>query len=250
MIQRKQTLPITIALLVALSSSVQAQSVPIVPPSANDPIIFNAATPPSTGRPGRRSDAGSRSCGKGESSNVSELKPLLALVPIHTTASSKIVFGKTAAAHPTFWFYIPYRSAFTAVFVLQDQDGNSIYQSNVALPKTAGILSLKLPETVAPLQIGKRYHWFFKLYCRSTSPPVSFVDGWIQREALPANLVQQLKTATLPQQVRLYAANGFWFDALTTAAELRRTHSENSAWAELIKAIELESLVTEVVVTP
>lgn len=161
-----------------------------------------------------------------------------------------MVFGKTAAEYPTFWFYVPQQASATATFVLQDQDGKPIYQSDVALPQTAGILSLTLPATVAPLSTGKRYHWFFKLYCRSISPPDSFVDGWIQRESLTSDLTQQLKTATPPHQVRLYAANGFWFEALTTAAELRRTNSGDTAWAELLKAIGLESVAAEAIATP
>ncbi len=251
MIRLKQA-TLAIAVLLTLSDlQVQAQSVPTVPTGANDPIVFNAATPPSTGQPGRRSDAGSRGCGADESAAAS--KPLLALVPVQKTvqtASSTVVFGKTAAAYPTFWFYVPQRSSLTVTFVLQDQDGKSLYQADVAVPKTAGILSLTLPATVTSLEIGKRYHWFFKLYCRSISPPDSFVDGWIQREALTSDLTQKLKTATLSQQVRLYAANGFWFDALTTAAELRRTNAGDGAWAELLKAIGLETVAAEAIATP
>ncbi len=166
------------------------------------------------------------------------------------TANSTVVLGKTAAAYPTFWFYVPQRSSLTARFVLQDQDGSPLYQSDVALPKTSGILSVKLPSTVAPLAPDQRYHWFFKLYCRSISPPDSFVDGWIQRETLTSDLTQKLKMATLSQRVRLYAANGFWFDALTTAAELRRTNTSDSAWAELLRAIGLESVAAEAIAMP
>lgn len=248
MTQLKQT-ALVIA-LAALSGSFQgqAQAIPALS-NANDPIIFNAPPPPSTGRPGRRADAGSRGCSGDEMSNTSELT-LTALVPTQATASSTVVFGKTAAERPTFWFYVPYRSSSTATFVLQDQDGNPIYQSDVALPETAGILSVTLPATMAPLETGKLYHWFFKLYCRSISPPDSFVDGWIQRESLPSDLIQQLKTATPSQQVKLYASNGFWFEALGTAAELRRASSRDAGWAELLKAIGLESLGNEAIVTP
>ena len=248
MIQLKQTTSLTIALLVALSGGLQAQAVPTTLPNANDPIVFNAATPPSTGRPGRRSDAGSRGCEVQNASSTS--KPLLALVPTQKTASSTLVFGKTAAEYPMLWFYLPFRSSSTAIFVLQDQDGNSVYQAGVALPKTAGILSLKLPSTIAPLQSGKLYHWFLKLYCKPTSPPDSFVDGWIQQESPSPDLAQKLATATPPQRVRLYAAHGFWFDALTTAAELRQTPSADSSWPELLQAIGLETVAAEAIVTP
>jgi hypothetical protein len=252
MIRLKQITQLTIAFLVALSSSCQgqAQSVPTVLPNANGPIVFNATEPPSTGRPGRRSDAGSRGCGVDEPSSTSESKSLLALVPVQKTANTTVVFGKTAAQQPTFWFYVPYRSPARATFVLQNQGGKTVYESDVALSKTPGIMSLTLPATVTPLETGRLYHWFLKLYCRSTSPPNSFVDGWVQREALTPDLTQKLKMATRSQQVRLYAANGFWFDALTAAAELRRTHSSDSAWTELLKAIDLETVATEAIVTP
>lgn len=245
---------LTITLLIAISADTQAQvPTPSVTPNSSpsiDPIVFNAPPPPPTGRPGRRSDAGSRSCGGDEASNPAELQPLMALIPTQDTGTSTLVYGKTAAEHPTFWFYVPYRSGFTATFVLQDQDGNPVYESDVRLPQTAGTMSLTLPETLAPLETGKPYHWFFKLYCRSISPPNSFVDGWVQREPLPSDLTQQLQTATAQQQVRLYAANGFWFEALSTAAELRQANSGDSAWGELLKAVGLENVATEAIVTP
>ena len=250
MIRLQQFTQLTIALLLALSGmSVQAQSMPAVQP-AKDAIVFNAAAPPSTGRPGRRSDAGSRGCGADESSSAAQPTPLLALIPSQKTANATVVFGKTVADHPTLWFYVPYRTASTATFVLQDQDGNSLYQSDVALPKTSGILSLALPTTVRPLETGKLYHWYFKLYCRSSSPPDSFVDGWMQRDSLPSDLAQQLKTATLQQQVRLYATHGFWFDALNTAAASRHSNAADTAWAELLKAIGLETVAAEAIVKP
>lgn len=254
MIRFKLTFLLAFAFLFLLSDNIQGQtqSVPAVIPDTNSPLnpmIYNAPPPPPTGRPGRRSDAGSRGCETGEVSNLSEPTPLLALVPTQETATSEVVFGKTAAAHPTFWFYVPYSSAFTATFVLQDQDGNPIYESDVTLPQTAGIFGLTLPDAT-PLETGKSYHWFFKLYCRSISPPDAFVDGWIQREALPPNLAQQLATATPQQQVQIYAANGFWFEALTAAAELRQTNGEDSAWTDLLTEVGLENVSDEAIVMP
>jgi hypothetical protein len=209
-------------------------------PNLNGPVVFNAATPPSTGQPGRRSDAGSRGCGEGEPANSME-SSLLALVPVVKAGKAAIVYGKTAAAHPTVWFYSPVRPGVTAQFVLQDDSGNSLYQTTVALPKT-GIVAVPLPSTLPPLVTGQRYRWFFKRYCRTASPPESFVDGWIERQAPAPNLSQTLQTASPAQQVRLYAAQGFWFDALTAAAELRHRNPNDRDWAKLLRAIDLESV--------
>ncbi|MDX2230238.1 MAG: DUF928 domain-containing protein [Leptolyngbyaceae cyanobacterium bins.349] len=246
----KRMVPFAIAGLIALSSGSQAQSGSTTPATTNEAIVFNAATPPTTGRPGRRSDAGSRGCGVDESASTAEAKPLLALVPTQKTANATVVFGKTAAERPTFWFYVPYRSPATASFVLQDQGGTTVYEANVSLAQKPGMVGLTLPASIAPLASGKPYQWFFKVYCRPASPPDSFVDGWIQREALTSDLIQKLKTATLLQQVRLYAANGFWFDALLSAAKLRQTNASDLAWAELLKAIALDGVATEDIATP
>jgi hypothetical protein len=66
----------------------------------------------------------------------------------------------------------------------------------------------------------------------------------------PSDLTQQLQTATPSQQARLYAANGFWFEALATAAELRRANLEDSTWVDLLQAIGLETIAAEAIVTP
>jgi Domain of Unknown Function (DUF928) len=227
-----QTAELTIALLITLSTIGQS------------PVM--AEDPPSTGVPGRRSDAGSRGCGDGDL----VAKPLMALVPIQKTATTTVVLGKTAAAHPTFWFYLPHRSPFTAKFVLQDQEGNAIYQSDVDLPTNTNILGVTLPETVAPLATGKQYQWFFKLYCQSVAPPESFVNGWIQREALPSDLTARLNHASPQQQIQLYAKRGFWYESLDMAATLQQQNTANSAWGELLRSIGLEAIAAEAIVTP
>ncbi len=250
--QFKHAAPLTIGLLVALSGSLlgQAQSSPRSLPNISAPIVFNNPTPPDTGQPGRRSDAGSRGCGESASASASDPTSLLALAPIQESQRGMVVFGKTIAEYPTFWFYVAHDPSLTATFVLQDQEGYPIYESNVALPSASGNLSLTLPATVPPLEVGKPYHWFFKLYCESISPPDFFVDGWIQRETLTPELTQQLETASPQQQVRLYAASGYWHDALSTAAELLGANSEASDWAELLRAIGLDTVAAEAIVTP
>jgi hypothetical protein len=224
----------TISLLIA-SMAIALHQPPVV-----------AADPPSTGVPGRRADAGSRGCGDSDS----VAKPLTALVPIQKTANAPVVFAKTAATHPTFWFYLPHRSPFTAKFVLQDQEGNSIYQSDVNLPTNTNLLSVTLPETVAPLATGKQYQWFFKLYCQSVSPPESFVNGWIQRESIPSDLTARLNTASPQQQVQLYAKRGFWHESLDMAASLQQKNTKDTAWGELLRSIGLEEIAAEAIARP
>lgn len=211
----------------------------------NQSLIFAVPPPPSDiGEPGQRYDAGSRGCEDMDKQLTGfKEKRLTALVPVYS--GSDLVLGATTAAHPTFWFYVPYQPSYTAKFVLRDQDGKSVvYQTNVSLPKTPGVVSLSLPSTVAPLEIGKRYHWYFKIYCTAQQPP-GFVDGWIQRKSLNPTLKSQLEKATRGERVALYAANGIWYEALTAASELRRTNPKDTNWAALLRAVGLKDIAPE-----
>lgn len=215
-------------------------------PTANssEPLVFAAPPPPpDIGEPGRRSDAGSRGCEE-LNNQVSRFqkKLLTAFVPVYS--GSELVLGATSSEHPTFWFYVPYQPPHTGKFVLRSQDGKSVYQTDVVLPDTPGVVSISLPSTAKPLEVDQRYHWYFKIYCQPKQPPV-FVNGWIQRKSLAPVLESQLEKATLRERVALYAANGIWYEALTASAELRRTNPNDLNWAALLQAIGLEDMALE-----
>ncbi|WP_317112687.1 DUF928 domain-containing protein [Chroococcidiopsis sp. SAG 2025] len=214
----------------------------------NGSLTFAAPPPPpDIGEPGQRSEAGSRGC-----ENVARQLPtdpqkqqLTAIVPMYS--DSALVLGTTIDAAPTFWFYASYVAPAPAKFVLRDKDGELVYQTDVVLPQTPGIISLSLPKTAPPLLVGQQYRWFLKIYCREHEPP-AFVDGWIQINALDPALKSQLEKAMPRDRVALYAANGLWFDALSAAAQLRRRNSKDPAWAELLQVVGLNELATEPIV--
>lgn len=210
-------------------------------------LIFAAPPPPpDIGEPGQRSEAGSRGC-----ENINKQLPavaqkrLTALVPVYS--DSELVLGATIAEYPTFWFYIPYQPPIPGKFVLRDKDGKLVYQTDVTLPETPGVVSVSLPRAEAPLEIGKRYHWFLKIYCKAQQPP-TFVEGWIQRNSLNPVLKSQLEKATPRDRFDLYATNGIWFDALSTAVELRRRNPQDTSWAALLRAVGLNNIAIEPIV--
>jgi hypothetical protein len=154
------------------------------------------------------------------------------------------VWGLTTAARPTFWFYVPYSGNLPATFVLQDADENDVLRQNLSLPSQPGVVAVKMPATTPPLQEGKLYHWYFKVYCdaKKSSSPV-FVEGGIQRVALSRAIAHQLTTASPQQKVDLYAAKGIWYDALTLLADLRLANptdpSYQATWAKLLRSVNL-----------
>lgn len=171
---------------------------------------------------------------------------LTALVPGDHWQSS---LALTAAEHPTFWFYIPYAltPSRPVEFVLQDAADNYLYKTTFTASGTsAGVVSFSLPQRLAPLEMGQRYHWTFIIEDPSNS---MFVQGIVQRVALSSTLLNQLKAATPPERIALYAANGIWHEALTALAGLRRTNPQDAAlkaaWVDLLHSVDLDNVMNE-----
>lgn len=184
---------------------------------------------PGDGRPGRRAGGGSRT-------------PCPSVDPFLTALMPVTNLGKTVAERPTFWFYVPYsaQQAPAGEFSLESEQGNTIYRTPFTLPNTPGFVSFSTPPTAPPLAVDKPYRWYFKLYCdpQKSSTPV-FVEGWVQRVELTPELENQLRSAKQQEYV-VYAANGIWYDALDSLAQLRLTNPANARlnqeWASLLGA--------------
>lgn len=232
---------------------VQAQSV-----SEILVMHFVPPPPPDRGAPSGRPRGGAS---RGNCPSVSQ--PLTALVPATQKTLGKeqvrnsslttyeSVWGLTVIEHPTFWFYVPYPLTLKLPieFVLQDERGNYVYKISFTATETQpGIVRFQLPSTVAPLEVGKMYHWYFLIDC-DRDAPVS-VDGWIQRVPMSPTFMSKLQKATPLQQVALYADNSIWYDALTTLAELRIANPSDDAtlsnqWVSLLKSVGLDAIAHE-----
>lgn len=152
----------------------------------------------------------------------------------------------TVSDRPTFWVYLPYTSTegTSGEFSLQDGDVD-IYRTSFTLPKTPGIVSITLPSSVKPLEIGKKYRWYFNVNCSSeqtanqaTTP--AFVTGRVQKIALNSEIESQLKAATTLERIAIYAKNGIWYDTINELALLRLQEPQNQeavkVWNQLLKS--------------
>ncbi|NJM97141.1 MAG: DUF928 domain-containing protein [Phormidesmis sp. RL_2_1] len=248
------TLP-SLLIAVTLLSSFPAQAQENLPVEARpvasfrDTLVFAAPPPPpNLGAPGQRSDgAGSRGCGHVAQAPAATTAPLTALIPLYESPDTTLAFAKTSAERPTLWIYVPYQPPNIARFILQTSAGETVYQTDVELPEAPGVIGLALPDTVPPLAAAESYHWFFNVYCQSP-PPLAYVEGWIQREALSSEAAAQLAQLSPPEQANFYAANGLWHDALTTAAALRQSHASDSSWNDLLQSVGLQDLAVEPIV--
>jgi Domain of Unknown Function (DUF928) len=201
--------------------------------------------------PGRRRGGARRGDCPAASTELTALVPATEVVT--QTLPETYVGGSTTAAHPTFWFYVPYAltADLTAEFILQDDAGEDVYRIPSAnfptSERTPGIIGISLPSTVAPLKIGKVYQWYFKLTCKMEAP--TYVQGGIERIPPDSDLAGQLANVSPQEQVRLYLANDLWYDAVNVLAQLRRTRPTdaaiNAAWVDLLRSVKLEDISSE-----
>jgi hypothetical protein len=171
----------------------------------------------------------------------------------------KKVWGLTVNKHPTLWFYIPpYDNIEQIDFILYDGDesaGKAVYKISLQSPQIEGIINLSLPKISLPLEIDKLYQWGLKLTMKSQastrrnptpSQAEEIVRGWIQRKGLNKELSDRIKQSNPRQQAAIYAENGFWYDALSTLALLRRDFPQNLAvrqdWKTILKSVDLGEL--------
>lgn len=251
----KKVFLLALVTFISISTAVEAQSVKPAPTA----VRFVPPPPPPSNRvitSGRQQGGASR----GDCPAVD--KPLTALVPASKQALKgkpksnpalnhwQAVWGLTVASHPTLWFYVPYplTAKQPIEFVLQDAEGNNIYKTSLLVAqKQPSLVEIKIPSTTIPLAIGKMYQWYFLVGCNPDAPP--FVKGWVHRVAINSNLKRQLQRTTPQERAALLAANGIWYDALSTLARARREAPKDrsliSNWVNLLDSGGLKALTGE-----
>jgi len=216
---------------------------------------YRAPLPPEAGAPAGRPFGGASRGGD----DLPVCQSLTALVPSTREVGRNGreytgVWALTAAAYPTFWFYIPYAvtSDEPAEFVLFDDQQRMIYRKqDIVLSNEPGIVGIALPDTAPALETGRMYRWNFQTSCGGE---VVFVEGWIQRTELDPNLTAEIARAQPLDQAAIYAETGIWYDALTILGNLRREDPDNldvlNAWIELLGVLELSEDEEEIILAP
>ena len=208
----------------------QAQNSPSLQVASDPP------KPPARGTPPRRKPAAGR--GGCEETAI----PFTPFLPETEGEYS----GLTLREHPTFWFYVPYKSSSisSGEFAIADFEGNQLYRVDFKLPETAGFVSVSIPPTAQPLEKNKRYRWTFVLHCtdQTSEQPISHI-GLVERVDLPS-IEAQLPMASLEKQLNLYLENSIWYDASADLAQIRNVPQ---AWLKLLRAMGLIELRQEAI---
>lgn len=164
---------------------------------------------------------------------------MLALLP-------QTYYGTTIAERPTILVYLPATGADKAVFSLKDEAGNSVYETEIAVSKEAGVRTIAIPKDAPALEVDKNYQWFLALKVDGNlTPSTPYVDGWIQRIQPNAEVAAALKSDAL-QLAKVLGKNGIWYDCVATLAALRANQPKSETlaqqWSELLQSVELSAI--------
>lgn len=210
-------------------------------------IFFRPPTPP----PGQGGPPETR--GAGSRGPCPEIEPALtALAPL-PPAESEVgsAWGLTTQERPTVLIYVPYAPDFIRsgeVSIREGETGSSIAEASLDLTSTPGIIQVSLPATVS-LEVNQWYeiHVFVDVYCSENTPvQKDAAQIWVMRREMNPTVRTAIEQANTPlQEAIAYADHGFWFDALTATAELRRNDSSDRNWETLLRSVGLDAIATQ-----
>jgi hypothetical protein len=148
----------------------------------------------------------------------------------------------TVEGHPTFWFYspVPLSEFATVEFELKGAAPRKVFRRSLAsTPTSAGVTSIRLPDTEPPLEVGQPYQWKLIFTCPN-GRTILAVRNSVTRIAPSPELTTELNSAKTPEaKASAYANHGVWLEALTLLGDRRRTDPSNAAlntqWTELLE---------------
>ena len=201
-------------------------------------------------------------CGlNGQPVEVTALLPKTTELPKTTDGElpvkRNIEVEKTVSERPTFFIHVPQTSTKNATFIIQKEisatEDEIVYEQNVALPETPGIVSISLPANAAALEVGQSYYWTFQVICDSNDRGKDLtVDGAVQRIELDSSLANKLQQAEPRDRPAIYAEAEIWTDALSTLADLRKANPNNQQlqddWNDLLNSVGLDKVAQATVI--
>ncbi|MGK7941766.1 MAG: DUF928 domain-containing protein [Crocosphaera sp.] len=222
---------VSLILLGVLAPLLPSLASPLLKPSL---ISLKFPNTGNRGAPENSTGGGTRSEDEMCLTNEDNEPPLVTLMPNRENKA------KTATDTPTFYTYIPTTTATQGEFVLVDANQNEVYYTKFPLPTTPGIISLKIPKTLA-LQPGN-YTWSLMVICDSRyRNRDKYVTGAVEYVELNPELERAIKSKSSLEQAQLYASSSLWFETLETVVRIKEENPQE--WRELLQSVGLERLV-------
>jgi len=160
--------------------------------------------------------------------------------------------GRTVSDYPTFFFYLPQPNAELAEFILEDENGNQIYEQALTIKNLSGVIGVSIPANtnLPPLEVGKNYIWKFSLVCDPEDRASDKLEsGVVRRVELSADILGELEKADPRGKTFIYAENGIWQEALSNLAVARRANPNDPVlktdWESLLDSVSLRAIAQE-----
>lgn len=148
--------------------------------------------------------------------------------------------GQTTSGYPTFFWHVSDPNLRTMVFSLKKAgETQAIFTQQLEVDKP-GIVQMKMPKEQQELVVGQDYLWSISFACKLDGQKMKkiVVEAGIRRVAPTAELTRQLNGATSPQQkARVYAQQGYWYNALEVLAAASTADPNNKAVYEDILSL-------------
>lgn len=205
-------------------------------------------------RPSQRREGG---LVRGTNTCAGQSLSLTALLPKTNEAElldkKQIEIESTVSERPTFFVHLTQTTAKNAEFIVFNENREIVFEEKVALTGNPGILTITLPASAKPLEVGKLYHWSFSVICDpADSGGNMMVDGWVKRIEPDPKLAVQLQNASERDRAAHYAQAGIWTDALSTIADLRKKYPQEKEvqkdWESLLESVNLNTVASATII--
>lgn len=140
--------------------------------------------------------------------------------------------GQTTSGRPKFFWYMSDTSP--VEFALKKVGADEpLFKEQLQIPK-AGIIETEIPKGQPELTVGQDYLWSVSVVCNTDrgSKTVT-VQAGIRRVAPTRELTRRLRTAQSERdRARVYAQQGFWYDALETISKASDARPQDRSISE------------------
>lgn len=224
-----------IFIISSVPTQTRAQLTPGYQVSIKFPPVADRGAPERTSPGGRR---GGCDLKEATPSDINSRIELTAIAPINNIITSVV-------PHPAVYVHIATIMDEQVNFrVLEKETNIEVYKTNFQLPHTAGIVKVKLPETVN-LQANKIYNWEFLVICDpEDSSDDKLVKGLLERKSLTLeqlDKIEKIKENPI-EQAKLYAEYGVWHETLEILDSLRENSQFKAEWDEILSSVKLQQL--------
>lgn len=156
--------------------------------------------------------------------------------------------GKTVSKQPKFAWFVPDTKLYRMEFTVYEYNSNGKPEEikSIKLPSKPGIMNYSIPKNQLNLSVGKRYRWQIALLCDPNNPSKDLsAEAEFEIASIPNNLASQIQQAQNSiQKARIYAKEGFWYDALAETLKSSQNQQFKLTLLEKLSSLEAKAATT------